>query len=80
MNQCHLLGDLSHCVGRAAGRGRGAIALPGRLTTRRRHSPLMPDQELLDDFLEALETARSLKNLPGSWSDLALACLIHVGM
>jgi hypothetical protein len=20
------------------------------------------------------------KNLPGSWSDLALACLIHVGM
>jgi hypothetical protein len=25
-------------------------------------------------------TARSLKNLPGSWSDLALACLIHVGM
>jgi hypothetical protein len=40
----------------------------------------MPDQELLDDFLEALETARSLKNLPGSWSDLALACLIHVGM
>ena len=25
-------------------------------------------------------TARSLKNLPGSWSNLALACLIHVGM
>jgi hypothetical protein len=25
-------------------------------------------------------TARSLKTLPGSWSDLALACLIHVGM
>ena len=25
-------------------------------------------------------TARSLKNLPGSWSDQALACLIHVGM
>jgi hypothetical protein len=25
-------------------------------------------------------TARSLKNLPGSWSDLALAFLIHVGM
>jgi len=25
-------------------------------------------------------TARSLKNLPGSWSDLALACLIAVGM
>ncbi|MCS5705002.1 hypothetical protein NZK27_02240 [Synechococcus sp. FGCU-3] len=25
-------------------------------------------------------TSRSLKNLPGSWSDLALACLIHVGM
>jgi hypothetical protein len=25
-------------------------------------------------------TARTLKNLPGSWSDLALACLIHVGM
>jgi hypothetical protein len=25
-------------------------------------------------------TGRSLKNLPGSWSDLALACLIHVGM
>ncbi len=25
-------------------------------------------------------TARSLKNLAGSWSDLALACLIHVGM
>lgn len=25
-------------------------------------------------------TARSLKNLPGSWSDLALACLIQVGM
>ena len=24
--------------------------------------------------------ARSLKTLPGSWSDLALACLIHVGM
>jgi hypothetical protein len=24
-------------------------------------------------------TARTLKNLPGSWSDLALACLIHVG-
>jgi hypothetical protein len=26
------------------------------------------------------DTAHSLKNLPGSWSDLALACLIHVGM
>ncbi len=25
-------------------------------------------------------TARSLKNLPGSWSGLALACLIHVDM
>ncbi|MFM8278304.1 MAG: hypothetical protein ACKN89_15205 [Cyanobium sp.] len=25
-------------------------------------------------------TARSLKNLPGSRSDLALACLIQVGM
>ncbi len=25
-------------------------------------------------------TARRLKNLPGNWSDLALACLIHVGM
>jgi hypothetical protein len=25
-------------------------------------------------------TGRSLKNLPDSWSDLALACLIHVGM
>ena len=25
-------------------------------------------------------TARSLKNLPGSWSDLALACLIHADM
>jgi hypothetical protein len=25
-------------------------------------------------------TARSLKNLPGSWNDLAPACLIHVGM
>ena len=25
-------------------------------------------------------TSRSLKNLPGSWSDLVLACLIHVGM
>jgi len=25
-------------------------------------------------------TGRSLKNLPGSWSDLALACLINVGM
>jgi hypothetical protein len=25
-------------------------------------------------------TSRSLKTLPGSWSDLALACLIHVGM
>jgi hypothetical protein len=25
-------------------------------------------------------TARTLKNLPCSWSDLALACLIHVGM
>ena len=25
-------------------------------------------------------TSRSLKNLPGNWSDLALACLIHVGM
>jgi hypothetical protein len=23
---------------------------------------------------------RGLKNLPGSWSDLGLACLIHVGM
>jgi hypothetical protein len=23
-------------------------------------------------------TSRSLKTLPGSWSDLALACLIHV--
>ncbi len=23
---------------------------------------------------------RSLRNLPGSWSDLALACMIHVGM
>jgi predicted Zn-dependent protease len=26
------------------------------------------------------DTARSLKTLPGTWSDLALACLIHVGM
>jgi hypothetical protein len=25
-------------------------------------------------------TASSLKNLPGSWSDLGLACHIHVGM
>lgn len=25
-------------------------------------------------------TSRSMKTLPGSWSDLALACLIHVGM
>lgn len=25
-------------------------------------------------------TSRSLKTLPGSWSDLGLACLIHVGM
>ncbi len=25
-------------------------------------------------------TSRTLKNLPGSWSDLALGCLIHVGM
>ncbi len=25
-------------------------------------------------------TARSLRNLPASWSDLPLACLIHVGM
>jgi hypothetical protein len=25
-------------------------------------------------------TSRSLKTLLGSWSDLALACLIHVGM
>ena len=25
-------------------------------------------------------TFRSLKTLPGSWSDLALVCLIHVGM
>jgi hypothetical protein len=25
-------------------------------------------------------TSRSLKTLPGSWSALALACLIHVGM
>jgi hypothetical protein len=25
-------------------------------------------------------TSRSLKALSGSWSDLALACLIHVGM
>ena len=25
-------------------------------------------------------TSRSLKTLPGSWSDLPLACLIHVGM
>ena len=25
-------------------------------------------------------TSRSLKTRPGSWSDLALACLIHVGM
>ncbi len=25
-------------------------------------------------------TSRSLKNLPGSWSDQALACLIPVGM
>jgi tetratricopeptide (TPR) repeat protein len=25
-------------------------------------------------------TSRTLKTLPGSWSDLALACLIHVGM
>ncbi|MFM7674940.1 MAG: hypothetical protein ACKO5F_05020 [Synechococcus sp.] len=24
--------------------------------------------------------SRSLKTLPGDWSDLALACLIHVGM
>ena len=26
------------------------------------------------------DTSRSLKTLPGTWSDLALACLIHVGM
>jgi hypothetical protein len=26
------------------------------------------------------DTSRSLKTLPGSWSDLALACLIHVGI
>lgn len=25
-------------------------------------------------------TSRSRKTLPGSWSDLPLACLIHVGM
>jgi Flp pilus assembly protein TadD len=25
-------------------------------------------------------SSRTLKNLPGTWSDLALACLIHVGM
>ena len=25
-------------------------------------------------------TSRSLKTLTGSWSDLALACLIHVGV
>lgn len=25
-------------------------------------------------------TSSSLKTLPGCWSDLALACLIHVGM
>ncbi len=25
-------------------------------------------------------TSRSLRKLPGSWSDPALACLIHVGM
>ena len=25
-------------------------------------------------------TSRNLKPLPGGWSDLALACLIHVGM
>ena len=25
-------------------------------------------------------TSRRLKTLPGSWSDLALACLIHVGV
>jgi hypothetical protein len=25
-------------------------------------------------------TSRNLKTLPSSWSDLALACLIHVGM
>jgi hypothetical protein len=25
-------------------------------------------------------TARRLKNVPGCWSDFALACLIHVGM
>jgi hypothetical protein len=25
-------------------------------------------------------TSRSLKTVPGSWSDLALACLIHVSM
>jgi len=25
-------------------------------------------------------TSRSLNPLPGDWSDLALACLIHVGM
>ncbi len=26
------------------------------------------------------DTSRILKTLPGSWSDLALACLIHVSM
>ena len=30
--------------------------------------------------INELGTSRSLKSLPGSWSDLALACLIHVGM
>jgi hypothetical protein len=30
--------------------------------------------------INELGTSRSLKTLPGSWSDLALACLIHVGM
>jgi hypothetical protein len=30
--------------------------------------------------INAPGTARSFKNLPGSWSDLARVCLDHVGM
>ena len=30
--------------------------------------------------INELGTSRTLKNLPGNWSDMALTCLIHVGM
>jgi len=53
----------------------GTPSLPGKMT------PLHLNQ--LGGLMEQINepgTSHSLKTLPGSWGNLALACLIHVGM